>query len=409
MRVLIVGVGSRGDVAPYVGLGQRLQTAGCQVAIATHEAFADMVRETGLEWRELSGDPRSLIRDRMRPESDRRRASVDFVSGIGDDIARAAQLGTDIILTCLGQAPLSYLVASALGVPSMGVYLVPSVPTQEFALPGAATLADDELGQLDYRAAGQRLLDGARRVYVDALPRLARRLGLSREACHTVWDEWLGQSGWPISLGYSSTIVPRPADWPANVEVVGYWWPPLPLRWRPSPEPSEVLAAGEPPVFVGFGSMGVGHWEQLGPVIAHAVRAAGVRAVVQAGWAELAVTGEDVLPIGDVPHEWLFPRMAAAVHHAGAGTTAAGLRAGLPTVAVPVMADQPFWADRVHQLGAGPAPVPFADLTPERLATTLREALDQPRYRHRATELAQLINSEDGAGTILTRIRHLTN
>jgi sterol 3beta-glucosyltransferase len=354
------------------------------------------------------GDPRSLIRDRMRPESDRRRATVEFMSGIGDDIARAARLGTDVILTCLGQAPLSYLVASALGVPSMGVYLAPSVPAQEFALPGA-TLAGDEPGRTDHRAAGQRLLERARGIYVEVLPRLAHRLGLAQEACDMVWDEWLGQSGWPISLGYSPAILPRPADWPPSVEVVGYWWPPLPARWQPSPELSEFLTADPPPVFVGFGSMGVGHGQRLGPLIVDAVRAAGVRAVVQAGWAELAVAGHDVMRIGDVPHEWLFARTAAAVHHAGAGTTAAGLRAGLPTVAVPVTADQPFWADRIHHLGAGPAPVPFADLTPERLAATIREALDQPRFRDRATQLAQQINSEDGAEATLTRIRHLTN
>ena len=403
----MVAVGSRGDVAPYVGLGQRLHHADHRVAIATHAAFADMVRQTGLEWRDLSGDPRTLIRDRMRPQPDPRQATAAFVSGIGEDITRAAQLGTDIILTCLGQAPLSYLVASALGVPSMGVYLAPSVPTQEFLLPGA-TLTAGERGRMGNRAAGQRLLDGARGIYAEVLPRLARRLCLPQVACDTVWDAWLGQSGWPISLGYSPAIVPRPVDWPPSVKVVGYWWPPLPPGWQPSPELVEFLAAGEPPVFLGFGSMGVGHGQRLGPLIAHAVRTAGVRAVVQAGWAELTVAAPNVLRIGDVPHEWLFPRMAAAVHHAGAGTTAAGLRAGLPTVAVPVMADQPFWADRVHHLGAGPAPVPFADLTPERLATTIREALDQPRYRDRATELAHLINSEDGADAVQTRISNLT-
>ncbi|MDQ3901833.1 MAG: hypothetical protein M3319_15790 [Actinomycetota bacterium] len=136
---------------------------------------------------------------------------------------------------------------------------------------------------------------------------------------------------------------------------------------------------------------------------------AGVRAIVQAGWAEVSVAGDHVLQIGDVPHEWLFPRMAAVVHHAGAGTTAAALRAGLPAVTVPVIADQPFWANRVHRLGAGPTPVPFAELTAERLAAAIRAALDQPRHRQRATGLARLINGEDGADAVLTRIRRLTN
>jgi sterol 3beta-glucosyltransferase len=406
MRVLIVAVGSRGDVAPYVGLGERLQQAGCQVAIATHDTFSDMVGGIGLEWRKLSGDPQSLIRARMQPgsEADRRRSTIDFVSAISDDIVRAVELGTDVILTCLGQTPLSWLVAMGFGVPCMGVYLAPAVPTREFPMPGSAPPDDG-----DNRAAGQRMLDQARTIYADVLPRLSRRLGLPEDAGEAVWDRWFGTSGLPISLGYSPAVVPRPADWPDSVEVVGYWWPAVPPNWQPSQELTAFLAAGPPPVFVGFGSMGVGVGEQLGPVIMAAVRSAGVRAVVQAGWAELSVAGDDVLQIGDVPHEWLFPRMAAAVHHAGAGTTGAALRAGLPAVAVPVLADQPFWADRVHRLGAGPAPVPFADLAPERLAAAIRAALDEPRHRRRAGELARLINGEDGAGAVLTRIGQITS
>ena len=223
-----------------------------------------------------------------------------------------------------------------------------------------------------------------------------------------MWDQWLGASGWPVCLGYSPAVVPRPTDWPPNVEVVGYWWPATSPRWRPDPELTDFLSAGPPPVFVGFGSLAVGSGEQLGPVILDAIREAGVRAVVQSGWAELSVESDDVLLIGEAPHEWLFPRMAAAVHHAGAGTTGAGLRAGLPTVTVPVLADQPFWADRVHDLGAGPAPVPFADLTADRLAAAIRAALDEPRHRDRAAELARLVNGEDGGGAVARRIEQLT-
>jgi sterol 3beta-glucosyltransferase len=407
-----VGVGSRGDVAPYVGLGRRLQDAGCQVAVATHDTFAAMVGEVGLEWRWLPGDPRSLIQARMRSGSqpaslaDVREATMGFLAGIGDGITDAAQLGTDVILTCLGQAPLSLLVAAGFGVPSMGVYLLPSVPTAAFPLPGSSPAGGDR-DQTDNRADGRRRLEGTRTLYADVLPPLARRLGLPQDACETVWDQWLGQSGWPISHGFSSAVVPRPADWPDNVEVVGYWWPARPPGWQPGQDLVEFLAAGPAPVFVGFGSMGVGAGDRLGPLIAEAISAAGVRAVVQAGWAEVSVLGDDVFQIGDAPHEWLLPRMAAAVHHAGAGTTAAALRAGLPSVAVPVLADQPFWGDRVHQLGAGPDPVPFADLSPERLATAIRAAVDDPRYRRRATELAGLLDQDDGAGAVLTRLEQL--
>jgi sterol 3beta-glucosyltransferase len=410
MRVLIVGVGSRGDVAPFVGLAQRLQQGGCQVAIATHETFADMVRETGLEWRRVSGDAQSLIRIMMRHpsgETARRRAIADFLSGIGDDLVDAAELGADVILTCQGQTPLSTLVAAAFDLPSMGTYLAPSLPTAEFVMPGATPPAGD--GAPDYRAVGRQMLNRGRRLYEEALPLLARRLGVSRSTSETVWEHWLGSSGWPICLGYSPAVVPRPADWPHNADVVGYWWPPMPPQWQPEPDVTDFLSAGPPPVFIGFGSMAVGSGEQLGPVILDAVREAGVRAVVQAGWAEVSVEDDDVLQIGDVPHQWLFPRMAALVHHAGAGTTGAGLRAGVPAVTIPVLADQPFWADRVHRLGAGPAPIPFADLTAQRLAAAIREALEVPRHRARAQELSRLVNAEDGAGAVARRVEQLTS
>ncbi len=410
MRVLIVGVGSRGDVAPFVGLGQRLQSGGCQVAIATHETFAGMVRAAGLEWRPVSGDAQSLIRIMMRHrsgETARRQGIADYLSGIGDDIADAAELGADVILTCQGQTPLSTMVAAAFGLPSMGTYLAPSLPTAEFVMPGSSPPAGP--GAPDYHAMGRQMLHRGRNLYAEVLPRLARRLGLPQSATEDVWEHWQGTSGWPICFGYSPAVVPRPADWPDHVDVVGYWWPAEPPKWQPSPEIRDFLSAGPPPVFIGFGSMAVGSGERLGPVILDAVRQSGVRAVVQSGWAEMSVEDDDVLQVGDLPHHWLFPRMAAVVHHAGAGTTGAALRAGVPAVTIPVLADQPFWAERVHRLGAGPAPIPFVDLTAERLADAIRLAVDEPRHLERAQVLSGLVNTDDGTGAVARRVEQLTS
>jgi sterol 3beta-glucosyltransferase len=146
----------------------------------------------------------------------------------------------------------------------------------------------------------------------------------------------------------------------------------------------DFLEAGPPPVFVGFGSHGHGEAERAGETVAAAVRQARVRAVVQTGWAGLTVSGDDVLPIASVPHDWLFPRMAAVVHHAGAGTTGAGLRAGVPVVPVPVVADQPFWAARLAWVGVSLGAVRFKHLSAERLAALIRQAVGEPPYRQRA-------------------------
>lgn len=153
------------------------------------------------------------------------------------------------------------------------------------------------------------------------VPRLRARLGLPGASTANPADVGAPE-GWTICRGFSPTVVPRPDDWPPEVRVTGYWWPARPTGWQPPDELLDFLDAGAPPVFIGFGSMVPPRPGWLTEVIGAAVERAGVRAVVQTGWAGLAPSGDDILPIGDVPHDWLFPRMAVVVHHAGAGTTA---------------------------------------------------------------------------------------
>jgi UDP:flavonoid glycosyltransferase YjiC (YdhE family) len=200
-------------------------------------------------------------------------------------------------------------------------------------------------------------------------------------------------------------VLPRPRDWRAGLDVVGYWWPHRPADWSPPSPLVDFLAAGPAPVFLGFGSMAGGQGGWLTELTVEALRLAGVRAVVQAGWAGLDGLGDDVFTVGDVPHEWLFPRMSAVVHHGGAGTTGAGLRAGVPTVTTPIYADQPLWGARVQALGAGPAPLPMRNLTPVALATAIRAATTNPDHRAAAGRLAEQIATEDA----ITPVRQAVN
>ena len=402
MRILIVTAGSRGDVAPFTGLGQALQQAGHQVALAAHDRFADLVRGCGLEHRALPGDPVELVRARTAAPSPEAAQSVfaAFLDQLGEGVTAAAAAGTDILLTAFGPAPLSRLVAEAMHIPSLGVYLAPGVPTREFPPPGWP--ATGQASPADNLAAGRELLARTGSLYADVLRRLRARLDLPAGT---------GQAGsppddWPICHGFSPAVVPRPADWPAAVRVTGYWWPARPPGWQPPDQLVDFLAAGPPPVFIGFGSMTPNH-ERLHEVVAAAVTRAGVRAVVQSGWAELGPSGDDILVVGDLPHDWLFPRTAVVVHHAGAGTTGAGLRAGVPAVPVPVLVDQPFWADRLHRLGVAPDPLPLHELTADALADALRSCLDRPSYRDRATELAHRIRADDGPAVVLSLVTQL--
>jgi len=401
VQIVIVTAGSRGDVAPFTGLGQRLRQAGHHVTVAAHEPFADLVRGCGLEHRPLPGDPRALIRARTQAPSVEagRAVTVVFLEQLGEGIA-AAVSGADMLLTALGPAPLSRLAAAALGIPAIGTYLAPAIPTGEFALPGSPP--PGQPGRRGNVEAGRALLGQADSLYASVLTRLRAKLGLARTSRR-------GTAGWPVCHGFSPVVVPRPADWPPEVSVTGYWWPAPLAGWHPPADLVAFLRAGPAPVFIGFGSMAPGHGERLGELIAAAVASAGVRAVVQTGWAGLNLSGDDLLAVGDLPHEWLFPRMAAVVHHAGAGTAGAGLRAGVPAVAVPVMADQPFWAERLHRLGIAPRPIPFASLTAESLAGAITAAVTTPGYRHRAAEVARRIAAEDGAAAVLARVRELAD
>lgn len=405
MRVLITAIGSRGDVAPYVGLGRRIRGAGHSVAIAAHRQFAGMVREHGLEFREVPGELEDLV-----PELEDRRPSprlavrriertTRYMQAVGRGVLDAARLGADVLLQC-GSVPFGYHVAKGLGIPSMGVFLQALEPSGGF--PPFLFNASRSAGRWGNRALGKLALASVfpiNRVVDD----LRAELRLPRIGALQVLAEQEAER-WPIFHGFSPAVLPRPADWREGLSVVGYWWPPTPVDWSPPRELVDFLAAGPPPVFIGFGSMAAGAGERLSALVGDAVREAGVRAVVQRGTAGLSVPRDDVLTIGDVPHEWLFPQMSLVVHHAGAGTTGAAVRAGVPSLGVPVFADQPLWASRLAAMGVGPEPVPMRRLTAYRLAAAIRQSLAGPRYARNAARLAETVREEDGAEPVLAAL-----
>jgi UDP:flavonoid glycosyltransferase YjiC (YdhE family) len=196
---------------------------------------------------------------------------------------------------------------------------------------------------------------------------------------------------------FSDTVVPRPADWPSYVHTTGYWFVDTAPDWSPPRELAGFLAAGPPPVYVGFGSMVPADPVRTDAVVRSALRRAGLRGVL-AGDPAHAPQDDDVLVVNDVPHAWLFPRMAAVVHHGGAGTTAAGMRAGVPTIVCPFFGDQPYWGERVAALGAGPRPLPVKGLTAGHLAASLQRATGSERVRAAAARLGERLSAEDGVG-----------
>jgi sterol 3beta-glucosyltransferase len=218
-------------------------------------------------------------------------------------------------------------------------------------------------------------------------------------------DNFLQQpDGSPVAVLYpfSRHVRPVPADYPGHAHVTGYWFLDHPDSWRPPAHLTEFLNHAEPPIYVGFGSMGFGTGsDERHQVILDAVRHTGVRAIIATGWGATRTNtdpDDKVLAIKGAPHDWLFPRTAAVVHHGGAGTTGAGLRAGRPTLICPFLGDQPFWGHQVQQLGAGPEPLPQRHLNAGTLAGRLEQLLTTTTYRAAAAAVGGLIRAEDGVG-----------
>ncbi|WP_081239593.1 glycosyltransferase [Streptomyces viridosporus] len=403
MRVLIAAAGSRGDVAPCTGLGAELRRAGYDVALATTDAFAPLVRDAGLEFRSLPADTR--VRGGVTGKRELMRTAAAFITELGQGFADAMDDGTDLLLLSTTTAPLGWHLTEATGTPSLGVYLQPTAPTGDF--PPVVT-GSRSLGRLANRATGRFALRMADRVYEQAVTKLRHRLQLP-PASPSEMRRRQEQANWPILHGFSTALVPRPSDWRSGLEVVGNWWPHHDAAERLPTDLEDFLRAGPRPVLIGFGSMASGDGERLSEIAVRALRRAGLRGILQAGSAGLAADGDDVFTSGDVPHALLFPRLAAVVHHGGAGTSAAALRAGVPAVTVPVTADQPFWAGRLAALGAATDPIPFRSLTAERLADSLDRVVKQPAYGRAAARAAQHLATENGAGRVLNAIQQLTD
>jgi sterol 3beta-glucosyltransferase len=206
---------------------------------------------------------------------------------------------------------------------------------------------------------------------------------------------------------FSPTVVPRPSDWPDFAHITGYWFLDQPSDWQPPTDLTAFVETDEPVVFIGFGSMIDANPAALQQLIVQALaKLTGTRTVIGAAWSgfEAANLPDHVLMIDTIPYDWLLPKVSAVVHHGGMGTMMLALRAGVPQVIVPYGLDQPFWGNRIAQLGAGPTPIPRKKLTAEKLAAALHQALDSETMRARAQALGERIRAEDGIGNAVSII-----
>ncbi|ROS41420.1 glycosyltransferase [Amycolatopsis thermoflava] len=423
MKVLILTHGSRGDVQPFAALARALRAAGHHVVIGLPDSMTTLVETRGVDVVRFSDIAAKLVNypefQEMAESNFRglrgkktalalRPKYVGIIAEALDDLAKAGQQGAGADLVVHNVSLPGHEVAELLGVPALPVGLQPFwVPTRAFPE-----------GRFPCRVPS--LMNRA--TYIWARVMLAYYEGSSvrdwRNETLRLPYRWnhrnylRGRGGPAVGMlhGFSRHVLPRQLDYPPWVHTTGFWTLPAGSGWSPPQSLSEFLSAGEPPVYIGFGSNIGPNAARTGVVVAEAVRRAKVRAVVATGWGAITAGARDdqLYYVDQVPHDWLLPQMAAVVHQCG-GTISAAVVAGRPQVVCPFgFSDMPYYASRMHALGVAPPPLPQRSLTAADLGDAISRAVSDRDMAARAQELGRLSRAEGGAAAAVDVIETIT-
>lgn len=393
MHISILALGSRGDVQPYAALGNGLKSAGHEVRFITFESFASLVTENKLDFHPIQGNAQTLVTNGGADMFGLVRSFGTLAEGYARDLS-APHLGeTDLIINQLPAGLYGFDLAEKYGVPMVMVSVIPLARTSMFPLMGFPKLPIPGYNKATYYAGEQiawqmfRSVINRWRKETLNLPALPVKGHLGKVGTRQI----------PIVNGFSQHVVPRPHDWNEFIHITGYWFPEN-KNWQPPADLAAFMEAGPPPVFIGFGSMPIKDPQQTTKIILEALKQSGQRGILHMGWGGLGDQSlpDSVFKIEYVPYEWLFPRMAMLIHHGGSGTTAFGLRSGIPSCIVPFVFDQFYWGERIAQLGVGTKPIPYKDLTVQHLTEAIRIGVGSPQIKQKAFELGQRIQAERG-------------
>lgn len=398
MRISIHTLGTRGDVQPYLALARELARRGHEPLLVAPAQFAGMAQAQEIAYAPLPAAFLEILNSAEAKQAIGRsnggfgagfKLLKHYIGLMGDlfdqEWAAAQAFAPDLVLFHPKSLAAPHI-ATRLGVASILASPLPGfTPTAAFPTP---ILPFTNLGPLN-RASHALMIHGGNVIFGRAIGKWRQdRLGLTRQVRVRPPAATL--------YGYSPHLLPKPTDWGPSVLVTGFWTLEAP-EWVPDGALAEFLAAGETPVFVGFGSMPEADPAGLTEIVVAGLRGVGKRGLLAVAGGALVDRdhGPDMFTIGGAPHDRLFPLVHSTIHHGGAGTTGAALRAGKPTAICPFLGDQPFWGRRVANIGAGPKPLHKKTLTPETIAEAAR-AMDEPRMRRRAAELGTAIRAENG-------------
>ena len=409
MRIAILSAGTRGDVQPYLALGSALRQAGHAVTLAASDNFGSWIQEAGLDFAPIRfnfqeyGQSRE-VQQTVGASSQKPlrflanlsafiRHTQSLYTRMYNDLWQASQDAEFIIASTVAFASIDC--AAKLHIPCCLAHLQPQTPTVEFAsftLPAWLSFGG-RFNRLTHLLADRIQWQVMGSVYNHWRQ---NTLGFPPLPAYALTH--FRTTRVPALYAYSPSVLPKPYDWPAWEHVTGYWFLETPASYQPPPALVRFLEAGSPPVYIGFGSMVSDDSSRLTEIAVAALELTNQRGILLSGCVGLspAQFPETVFCLDDVPHDWLFPQLAAAVHHGGAGTTGASLRAGIPTLVTPFALDQFGWGKIVTDLGVGPKAIPAKKLNAGRLAAAIQTAVTDIAIRERAAALGKKIQAEDG-------------
>lgn len=402
MKISIVAVGSTGDVRPCVMLSRGLIKRGHSVTIVTYDRFENFVKSVGAEFSEFPGDIDTVMHIATNPKVgpfELMKKMREYMGSLKDDIERVLLKsfeGSDVVIFANSISSMAVYIAEKLKIPYVRLNYYPDLESSDITPPVYPKLPMPKPVKNFYnRTANKISYDLSVNICKKPLKSWIEKYNLPK-----IKYFYTRSDGRPMDhlMAYSETVCPRSKEYGENVYICGYLFEDkADIDYTPDEELKNFLSAGEPPVYIGFGSMMDGSFEELRQMIAKALEISGKRAVISKGWGGFS---EENLPdtmymVDYCPHDWLFTQVSAVVHHGGAGTTAAGLRAGKPTLIVPFGADQQFWGDQINKLGCGPKPVSRKKLTAKKLAKALIE-MDSPEMQQNVRNIADKISKENG-------------
>ncbi|KAJ5611400.1 hypothetical protein N7510_008119 [Penicillium lagena] len=377
LNIVIQIVGSRGDVQPFVALGIQLQEFGHRVRIATHPPFKNFVENAGLEFFSIGGDPKEMMTYMVKHPG----LLPHCKSTYDGEVHERRRTIQGILESCW----LSCFIA---GDNLDSIDNVPTVQKKPFV--ANAIIANPP--SFAHIHCAEKLGVPLHMMFTTETLDLMPVDVLSASAAVSKFQV-------PFTYCWSPSLIPKPVDWGPLISISGSYHLQPPVHYTPPYHLIEFLERFPGSIYIGFGSIMLEDADKMTRLLLKAIQKAGVSAVIHKGWAGLGCNVPEPLPevlfIDDCPHGWIFRRVSCVVHHGGAGTTAAAVAAGKPSIIIPFFGDQPFWAEMVAMAGAGPPPIAFKNLTADRVAHAIRVALT-PQVSGSAIKLGMRVAKEDG-------------